>query len=92
MTSHTYNLSSSGHRTILFQMSTMPGLPTRPCFYDIDLDLDTGYVVGLMWKLESIDYVGGWLRKQINPHFHRLKDTFYRLKDTFHRLKDTAEI
>ncbi|CAH2062672.1 unnamed protein product [Thlaspi arvense] len=23
-------------------MSTMPGLPTRPCFYDIDLDATTG--------------------------------------------------
>jgi len=22
-------------------MSTMPGLPTRPCFYDIDLDSAT---------------------------------------------------
>lgn len=28
-------------------MSTMPGLPTRPCFYDIDLDLKTGRVLGL---------------------------------------------
>eukprot|EP01117_Protostelium_nocturnum_P004752 TRINITY_DN1725_c0_g1_i1.p1 TRINITY_DN1725_c0_g1~~TRINITY_DN1725_c0_g1_i1.p1 ORF type:complete len:671 (-),score=273.56 TRINITY_DN1725_c0_g1_i1:77-2089(-) len=28
-------------------MSTMPGLPTRPCFYDIDLDLETGKIVGL---------------------------------------------
>lgn len=28
-------------------MSTMPGLPTRPCFYDIDLDLETGRVLGL---------------------------------------------
>jgi len=28
-------------------MSTMPGLPTRPCFYDIDLDLETGEVYGL---------------------------------------------
>jgi len=28
-------------------MSTMPGLPTRPCFYDIDLDLETGKVIGL---------------------------------------------
>ncbi|XP_031551845.1 C-1-tetrahydrofolate synthase, cytoplasmic-like [Actinia tenebrosa] len=28
-------------------MSTMPGLPTRPCFYDIDLDLDTEEVIGL---------------------------------------------
>ncbi|MGB8644868.1 MAG: formate--tetrahydrofolate ligase [Anaerolineae bacterium] len=29
------------------KMSTMPGLPTRPVFYDVDLDLETGKVVGL---------------------------------------------
>ncbi|XP_017278727.1 monofunctional C1-tetrahydrofolate synthase, mitochondrial isoform X1 [Kryptolebias marmoratus] len=28
-------------------MSTMPGLPTRPCFYDIDLDPDTEEITGL---------------------------------------------
>eukprot|EP00199_Chlamydomonas_sp_CCMP681_P001381 CAMPEP_0119108120 /NCGR_PEP_ID=MMETSP1180-20130426/13478_1 /TAXON_ID=3052 ORGANISM="Chlamydomonas cf sp, Strain CCMP681" /NCGR_SAMPLE_ID=MMETSP1180 /ASSEMBLY_ACC=CAM_ASM_000741 /LENGTH=636 /DNA_ID=CAMNT_0007093703 /DNA_START=81 /DNA_END=1991 /DNA_ORIENTATION=+ len=28
-------------------IATMPGLPTRPCFYDIDLDTVTGKVVGL---------------------------------------------
>lgn len=28
-------------------MMTMPGLPTRPCFYEIDLNLETGKVVGL---------------------------------------------
>ena len=28
-------------------MSTMPGLPTRPVYYDVDLDLETGRVVGL---------------------------------------------
>jgi len=28
-------------------MTTMPGLPTRPCFWDIDLDLETGEVHGL---------------------------------------------
>jgi formyltetrahydrofolate synthetase len=28
-------------------MMTMPGLPTRPCFYDIDLEPDTGRIVGL---------------------------------------------
>jgi formyltetrahydrofolate synthetase len=28
-------------------MSTMPGLPTRPVFYDVDIDLETGRVVGL---------------------------------------------
>ncbi|RME42670.1 MAG: formate--tetrahydrofolate ligase [Chloroflexi bacterium] len=32
---------------LLGTMSTMPGLPTRPVFYDVDLDLDTGKVVGL---------------------------------------------
>jgi formyltetrahydrofolate synthetase len=29
------------------KMSTMPGLPTRPVFYDVDVDLRTGKVVGL---------------------------------------------
>uniref|UniRef100_A0A6V3RK93 formate--tetrahydrofolate ligase n=1 Tax=Lotharella globosa TaxID=91324 RepID=A0A6V3RK93_9EUKA len=29
------------------EMSTMPGLPTRPAFYDIDIDCDTGKVIGL---------------------------------------------
>ena len=29
------------------QMSTMPGLPARPGFYDVDIDLVTGQVVGL---------------------------------------------
>ncbi|XP_036405633.1 monofunctional C1-tetrahydrofolate synthase, mitochondrial [Megalops cyprinoides] len=28
-------------------MSTMPGLPTRPCFYDIDLDPETEEITGL---------------------------------------------
>jgi methylenetetrahydrofolate dehydrogenase (NADP+) / methenyltetrahydrofolate cyclohydrolase / formyltetrahydrofolate synthetase len=32
---------------LLGKMSTMPGLPTRPAFYDVDLDLKTGKVVGL---------------------------------------------
>jgi len=27
-------------------ISTMPGLPTRPCFYDIDVD-ESGKIVGL---------------------------------------------
>ncbi len=32
---------------LLGTMSTMPGLPTRPAYYDIDVDLETGKVVGL---------------------------------------------
>ena len=28
-------------------MSKMPGLPTRPCFYEIDVDTATGKVMGL---------------------------------------------
>jgi formyltetrahydrofolate synthetase len=32
---------------LLGEMRTMPGLPTRPVFYDVDLDLKTGRVVGL---------------------------------------------
>ncbi len=32
---------------ILGKMATMPGLPTRPSFYDVDIDLETGRVMGL---------------------------------------------
>ncbi len=32
---------------LLGRISTMPGLPTRPGFYDVDLDPETGRVVGL---------------------------------------------
>jgi formyltetrahydrofolate synthetase len=32
---------------LLGEMRTMPGLPTRPVFYDVDLDLETGRVTGL---------------------------------------------
>jgi formyltetrahydrofolate synthetase len=32
---------------LLGTMRTMPGLPTRPVFYDVDLDLKTGRVQGL---------------------------------------------
>lgn len=28
-------------------ITTMPGLPTRPCFFDIDIDPDTEEIVGL---------------------------------------------
>jgi formyltetrahydrofolate synthetase len=28
-------------------MSTMPGLPTRPAYYEIDIDLETGEILGL---------------------------------------------
>ena len=28
-------------------MMMMPGLPTRPCFYEIDIDPATGRIVGL---------------------------------------------
>jgi formyltetrahydrofolate synthetase len=31
---------------LLGTMRTMPGLPTRPVFYDVDLDLETGKVSG----------------------------------------------
>mmetsp|Transcript_20565 Transcript_20565/g.46325 ORF Transcript_20565/g.46325 Transcript_20565/m.46325 type:complete len:656 (-) Transcript_20565:71-2038(-) len=33
---------------IIGTMSTMPGLSTRPCFFDIDLDPVSGKVIGLM--------------------------------------------
>jgi formyltetrahydrofolate synthetase len=29
------------------EISTMPGLPTRPAFMDIDIDLETGKISGL---------------------------------------------
>ena len=32
---------------LLGAMSTMPGLPTRPVYYDIDIDVETGRIVGL---------------------------------------------
>lgn len=32
---------------LLGTMTTMPGLPTRPCFYDIDIDPETEEIVGL---------------------------------------------
>jgi methylenetetrahydrofolate dehydrogenase (NADP+)/methenyltetrahydrofolate cyclohydrolase/formyltetrahydrofolate synthetase len=32
---------------LLGTMSTMPGLATRPGYYDIDLDVETGRVIGL---------------------------------------------
>ena len=32
---------------LLGNMSTMPGLPTRPAYYDIDIDLETGQIIGL---------------------------------------------
>jgi formyltetrahydrofolate synthetase len=32
---------------LIGKMSTMPGLPTRPAFFDVDLDLETGRVIGL---------------------------------------------
>lgn len=32
---------------LLGEMATMPGLPTRPVFNDVDIDLDTGKVLGL---------------------------------------------
>jgi len=32
---------------LLGEMSTMPGLPIRPAFYDIDLNLETGKIEGL---------------------------------------------
>ena len=32
---------------IIGTMSTMPGLSTRPCFFDIDIDLESGRILGL---------------------------------------------
>ena len=32
---------------LMGKIMTVPGLPTRPGFYDVDIDLDTGRIVGL---------------------------------------------
>ena len=32
---------------LLGTLSTMPGLPTRPAYFDVDIDLETGRVIGL---------------------------------------------
>jgi formyltetrahydrofolate synthetase len=32
---------------LMGEMSPMPGLPTCPAYYDIDIDLKTGLIVGL---------------------------------------------
>jgi formyltetrahydrofolate synthetase len=32
---------------LIGKMSTMPGLPTRPAFFDIDIDLETERILGL---------------------------------------------
>ncbi|KAF0386120.1 FTHFS-domain-containing protein [Gigaspora margarita] len=32
---------------LLGEMQTMPGLPTRPCFFDVDLNPETGRIYGL---------------------------------------------
>ncbi len=32
---------------LLGKMSTMPGLPTRPAYFDIDIDVETGKILGL---------------------------------------------
>jgi methylenetetrahydrofolate dehydrogenase (NADP+)/methenyltetrahydrofolate cyclohydrolase/formyltetrahydrofolate synthetase len=32
---------------LIGKMSTMPGLPTRPAFFDIDIDLETEQIIGL---------------------------------------------
>ncbi|KAK9498190.1 hypothetical protein O3M35_004062 [Rhynocoris fuscipes] len=41
---------SAGAGFVVFmvgEVSKMPGLPTRPCIYDIDLDIETGTIQGL---------------------------------------------
>ena len=51
----------------------MPGLPTRPCFYDIDIDPDTEEIYGLMWR----NVINRWIlhemyRSQDSPTVKRL--------------------
>jgi formyltetrahydrofolate synthetase len=35
------------HAAICGDIMTIPGLPTRPGFYDVDIDTKTGRVIGL---------------------------------------------
>ena len=39
--------SLSGETGVLGTMATMPGLSTRPGYYDIDVDTETGRIIGL---------------------------------------------
>ena len=64
-------------------MSTMPGLPTRPCYFDIDLDADTGaacpnrlrsYILTFIrleheieFKAENIDKLHEEVASRFNP-------------------------
>ena len=45
---------------LLGSMSTMPGLPTRPAFYDMDVDPETGRVIGLFYFLFAFDTFSRW--------------------------------
>ena len=54
------------------QMPTMPGLPTRPCFYDIDLNLELEQVEGLFWPeagLVSTTLTSTWESEQVEGLF-----------------------
>lgn len=39
--------TESEFKMFVFQISKMPGLPTRPAIYDIDLNIETGEIEGL---------------------------------------------
>jgi hypothetical protein len=45
------------------KMRTIPGLPTRPVFYNVDLDLESGKVLGLF--LDQIKFLQG--RTTVHP-------------------------
>ena len=45
-----------------FQIQTMPGLPTRPAFYDIDIDPETQVIEGLFWSGDAVF----WMRNEIS--------------------------
>jgi len=56
------------------QMPTMPGLPTRPCFYDIDLNLESEQVEGLFWPeagLVSTTLTSTWESEQVEGLFYQ---------------------
>jgi formyltetrahydrofolate synthetase len=47
---HSLFTSQRGHPSHFVSggdIMTIPGLPTRPGFYDVDIDVETGQVIGL---------------------------------------------
>ena len=42
-----YNVVAGFLYPLCGEITTIPGLPTRPGFFDVDIDVETGDVIGL---------------------------------------------